>query len=273
VYLEQAYPKPAFFFPVTYAFFVVAFSFTSSNAVVLARYIYRAAGYQASEWENKGLAMGAFTFLAIICLISTRWSMRLMNLISAVKLIILLFIVVTGFVVLGGGTSVENPRQNFQNSFEGVTSNGHDIVNALVSINYAYDGYYNAFNVTNEIKVGSTSSSKVCLLTLCLESFQITKESGSHSPNHSLHPLRSSQRRLLRRRPRRRDTRIRRTRRSTLLRSRLRQQTRAWPTRPHRNLSRREHHGRHHRNVATRFLGRMSGRLHVRSVRHSHLCY
>jgi amino acid transporter len=158
VYLEQAYPKPAFFFPVTYAFFIVAFSFTSSNAVVLARYIYRAAGYPASEWENKGLAMGSFTLLAIICLISTRWSMRLMNLISAVKLI-------TGFVVLGGGTRVQNPRQNFQNSFQGVTNNGHDIVNALVSINYAYDGYYNAFNVTNEIKVGLVSFSQMHRLT------------------------------------------------------------------------------------------------------------
>lgn len=154
VYLEQAYPKPAFFFPVTYAFFIVAFSFTASNAVVLARYIYRAAGYQASEWENKGLAISAFTILSVICLVSTRWSMRLMNLISAVKLIILLFIVITGFVVLGGGTKVKHPRQNFQNSFDGVTKNGHDIANALVSINFAYDGYYNAFNVVNEIKVG-----------------------------------------------------------------------------------------------------------------------
>jgi amino acid transporter len=155
VYLEQAYPKPAFFFPVTYAFFIVAFSFTSSNAIVLARYIYRAAGYQASEWANKGLAMAAFTFLAAICLVSTRWSMRLMNIISAVKLIILLFIVITGFVVLGSGTSVKNPRQNFQNSFAGITNNGHDIANALVSINFAYDGYYNAFNVVNEIRVCS----------------------------------------------------------------------------------------------------------------------
>jgi amino acid transporter len=156
--LEQAYPRPAFFFPVTYAFFTVAFSFSSSNAVVLARYIYRAAGYQAGEWANKGLAIASYTFLALICLISTRWSMRLMNLISAIKLIILLFIVITGFVVLGGGTKVKNPRQNFRNSFDGVTNNGHDIVNALVSINFAYDGYYNAFNVVNEIRVCSASA-------------------------------------------------------------------------------------------------------------------
>ena len=88
-----------------------------------------------------------------------------MNLISAVKLIILLFIVITGFVVLGGGTSVKDPRANFRNSFDGVTHNGNGIVNALVSINFAYEGYENGFNVVAEIKVRcSTSNSDLLLL-------------------------------------------------------------------------------------------------------------
>lgn len=102
---------------------------------------------------NKGLAMGAYTFCAAICLVSTKWSMRIMNVISAVKLVILLFIVITGFVVLGGGTRVEDPRANFRNSFAGATTNGNDIVNALVRIQFAYQGYANAFNVVAEIKV------------------------------------------------------------------------------------------------------------------------
>ncbi|PGH00807.1 hypothetical protein GX51_05584 [Blastomyces parvus] len=151
-YLEQAYPKPAFLFPTAYAFFAIAFSFSSSNAVVLARYIYNAAGVDASEWQNKGLAVGSYTFLALLCLLSNKWSIRLMNLISAVKLIILLFIVITGFVVLGGGTRVKDPRANFRDPFDGVTSNANAIVNALVSINFAYTGYSNAFNVVAEIK-------------------------------------------------------------------------------------------------------------------------
>ncbi|CAO2649954.1 Nn.00g012460.m01.CDS01 [Neocucurbitaria sp. VM-36] len=169
-YLEQAYPKPPFLFPVTYAFFIVAFSFSSSNAIVLARYIYRAAGFQASEWQNKGLAIASYSFLALLCLISTRWSIRLMNLISAIKLIILLFIVITGFVVLGGGTRVENPRRNFQNSFDGITNNGNDIVNALVSINFAYLGYENAFNVVNEIKNPFQSLKRVAPISLIIVS-------------------------------------------------------------------------------------------------------
>ncbi|KAF4553350.1 Amino acid permease-like protein 7 [Elsinoe fawcettii] len=167
-YLEQSFPRPAFLFPVTYAFFTVVFSFSSSNAVVLARYIYRAAAYTASEWENKGLAMASYTFLAFLCLISTKWSIRLMNLISAVKSIILLFIVITGFVVLGGGTSVAEPRANFQNSFDGITRNGNDFVNALVSINFAYQGYANAFNVTNEIKNSFPLLRKVAPISLII---------------------------------------------------------------------------------------------------------
>ncbi|KAF2638768.1 LAT family L-amino acid transporter [Massarina eburnea CBS 473.64] len=167
-YLEQAYPRPAFLFPTAYAFFTIAFSFSSSNAVVLARYIYRAAGYPASEWENKGLAIASYTFLALICLFSTRWSMRLMNFLSSVKLIILLFIVLTGFAVLGGGTRVQDPRQNFRDSFEGITHNGNGIVNALVSINFAYAGYTNAFNVVAEIRNPLHTLKRVAPLSLLI---------------------------------------------------------------------------------------------------------
>ncbi|KAF2023273.1 amino acid transporter-like protein [Setomelanomma holmii] len=157
-YLEQASPRPLFFFPVTYAFFTVAFSFASSNVVVLARYIYRAAGYQAGEWANKGLAMVSYTFLAIL----------IMNLISIVKLIILLFLVITGFVVLGGGTRVENPRQNFHDSFDGITNNENDIVNTLISIKFADKGYENAFNVVNEIRNLFQSIKRVAPISLLI---------------------------------------------------------------------------------------------------------
>lgn len=127
-YLEQAYPRPAFLFPTTYAFFTATLS-SSSNAVVLARYIFRAAGHTATEWENKGLAMSAYTILAIGCLVSTRWSIRATNIISAAKVIILVFIVISGFVVLGGGTRVKDPHANFRGSFTDVHPSGNGVVN------------------------------------------------------------------------------------------------------------------------------------------------
>ncbi|KAL1600584.1 hypothetical protein SLS60_006970 [Paraconiothyrium brasiliense] len=170
VYLEQAFPKPAFLFATMYAFITIAFSFSSSNAVVLARYIYRAAGYQAGEWANKGLALGAYSLLAFFCLISNKWSLRLMNLISAVKLIILVFISITGFVVLGGGTHIKDPHANFRNSFDGITNNANDIVSALVNINFAYTGYSNAFNVVAEIKNPLHTLKRVAPLSLLIVS-------------------------------------------------------------------------------------------------------
>ena len=135
------------------------------------------------------MAIGSYSFLALLCLLSNKWSLRLMNLISAVKLIILLFIVITGFVVLGGGTRVKDPGANFRNSFDGVTSNGNAIVNALVSINFAYTGYSNAFNVVAEIKVSYTTTESC--MTICLVPNPYLPIRNPLKPSRSPPPYRS----------------------------------------------------------------------------------
>lgn len=72
---------------------------------------------------------------------------------GVLKLITLVFISITGLVVLGGNVSrVSHPGANFNNAFEGTTSNGNDLSSALVSIVFAYTGFSNAFNVVNEIR-------------------------------------------------------------------------------------------------------------------------
>lgn len=88
---------------------------------------------------------------------NTKISYLICNAIAIVKVITLLFIAITGLVVLGGHTNVVDPGANFQNSFEklegGTTAYG--ITNALYKIVFAYAGYTNAFNVVNEVKVSS----------------------------------------------------------------------------------------------------------------------
>ncbi len=66
VYLEQAYPRPRFFLPITFAVQSVILSFSSSNAVVLSRYVWRIADKTPSDWEMKGVAIAAYT-AATIC--------------------------------------------------------------------------------------------------------------------------------------------------------------------------------------------------------------
>lgn len=61
-------------------------------------------------------------------------------------------------MVLGGNVSrIPEPRANFVNAFEG-TATAYGLTNALYRIIFSYAGYENAFNVVNEVKVRTFSS-------------------------------------------------------------------------------------------------------------------
>ena len=75
----------------------------------------------------------------------------LSNGIGAVKVLTLIFITITGFVVLGGHTKVEDPQFNFRDSFAG-TATAYGATNAMYKIVFSYAGYENAFNVVNEVR-------------------------------------------------------------------------------------------------------------------------
>ncbi|EAU85304.1 high affinity methionine permease [Coprinopsis cinerea okayama7 len=151
-YLEKAYPRPRFLLPTVFAVQSVLLSFSSSNAIVFARYVLVSAGVTETTWNLRGLAVGVYTVIVLIGIASTKWSLRISNAIGVVKVVTLLFIAITGFVVLGGHTSVADPKANFRNAFEGTSSNGNGLATSLVKVNFAYSGFENAFNVVNEVK-------------------------------------------------------------------------------------------------------------------------
>ncbi|KAK2038050.1 high-affinity methionine permease [Colletotrichum somersetense] len=153
VFLEQAYPRPRHFFPVAFAVQSVILSFSSSNAVVLSRYLWRMADITPSEWQMRGVAIAAYTLAVVFVIAHNRYSLWLVNFIGVLKILTLVFISIAGLVVLGGNVKhIPDPKANFRNAFEGTTSNGNDLSSALVSIVFSYAGYYNAFNMTNEIR-------------------------------------------------------------------------------------------------------------------------
>lgn len=88
---------------------------------------------------------------------NTKVSYWASNGIGIVKVITLVFIGITGLVVLGGHTSVPAPHANFDNSFDGVGT-AYGVTNALYKIVFSYAGFENAFNVVNEVKVRSTQN-------------------------------------------------------------------------------------------------------------------
>ncbi|XPS81088.1 hypothetical protein M3J09_013031 [Ascochyta lentis] len=150
-YLEQAYPRPKYFFPVIFAVQSVILSFSSSNAIVLAQYLFAINGSKPSPWELKGVAAAGYTVTVLLLCFHTKYSYWLSNGIGIVKLLTLVFISITGLVVLGGHTRVEDPITNFREPFKGdITPYGATI--ALYRIIFSYAGYENSFNVANEIK-------------------------------------------------------------------------------------------------------------------------
>jgi amino acid transporter len=153
VWLEQSYPRPKHFFPVTYAVQSVLLSFSSSNAIVLSNYVWRMAGRSPSPWELKGVAIAAYTLAVITVISHNKYSLWAINVIGALKLILLVFISISGLVILGGHVSrIENPGINFTDSFNGTTSSGYNLSQAMVNITFAFAGWQNAFSMANEIK-------------------------------------------------------------------------------------------------------------------------
>ncbi|KAM0430356.1 hypothetical protein ACHAQK_010687 [Fusarium lateritium] len=153
VFLEQAFPRPTWFFPTTFAVQSVLLSFGSSNAVVLATYLFACTTKDPSNWEIKGVALAGYTVACLCLVFNTKYAYWFQNAIGVVKILTLVFIIITGFVVLGGHTDVEDPKVNFRNAFQGTGStSAYGLTNALYRIIFSYGGYNNAFNLANEVK-------------------------------------------------------------------------------------------------------------------------
>ncbi|KAL4867692.1 hypothetical protein BDV12DRAFT_186492 [Aspergillus spectabilis] len=154
VYLEQSYPRPRYFFPTVFAVQSVLFSFSSSNAIVLANYLYRLGQSTPTDWQVKGVALAAYTVATLAVSFSTKYSLLLSNAIGWVKLATLIFIAITGLVVLGGNVDkITDPKAHFRNAFEGTSeATVYGATNSLVNVMFSYQGYENAFNLVNEVK-------------------------------------------------------------------------------------------------------------------------
>ncbi|OOQ86681.1 high affinity methionine permease [Penicillium brasilianum] len=153
VYLEQAYLKPKYFFPTVYAMKHVIFAFGSSNAVVLAQYLFAIGGRSYTNWQVKGVAVAAYTVAVIVVASNTKWSLRVVVVFGIIKLLTLLLISIAGFVVLGGHTQVADPMENWRNAWEGTeTASAYGATNAMIKLVFSYAGYQNVFSLANEMK-------------------------------------------------------------------------------------------------------------------------
>ena len=155
VWLEQSFPRPKHFFPVAFAVQSVLLSFSSSNAIVLSNYLWRIVGRAPDLWELKGVAIAVYTFAVLCVVVHNRYSLWAINGIGALKVLLLVFISISGFVILGGhAPRVRDPGVNFRNGngMRGTTDSGYNLSQAMVNISFAFSGWQNAFSMANEIK-------------------------------------------------------------------------------------------------------------------------
>lgn len=155
-YLEQAYPKPQFLIPVVYAAVTVILSFSTSSASAFASYLFKAANHTPTSWEQRGLAVLPLFLCAGITAINTNFALRLNSFLGFVKLVFIVFIIISGLVVLGGGTRVGNTHSVFKNAWEGTTTDGNAISNAVLKVVFSYGGSGYAFGVVAETVPSNT---------------------------------------------------------------------------------------------------------------------
>ncbi|KAJ8693380.1 hypothetical protein PTI98_008379 [Pleurotus ostreatus] len=71
---------------------------------------------------------------------------------SLIKVFLLLFVVVSGLVVLSGHTRVQEPHANFRDAFAGSSRSSGDYATAMFKVINAYGGWSNLNYILNDVK-------------------------------------------------------------------------------------------------------------------------
>ncbi|CAI4215534.1 unnamed protein product [Parascedosporium putredinis] len=131
VYLEfgLAIPAPA----------MLLLGFSSGNSLAFGRYVLYAAGVRAGDtYQARGIGVACVTFAVVLHSVAPKWGIRLLNVLGVFKVVVLLFIVFSGFAALAGHRRVPDP-ENFKNAFD-------------LSDADRYKGWENANYVLSEVK-------------------------------------------------------------------------------------------------------------------------
>ncbi|KAI9833347.1 MAG: hypothetical protein M1819_003742 [Sarea resinae] len=153
VYLEAVYRRPKLLATVIFSVQAVLLGFTASGCIVFASNILLAAHHTASEWEKRGIAIAVIVAVTLVHTFLPRIGVRIMNILGMIKVVILVFIIVTGWVVLSGRIHrIPDPNASFRHAFAGSAKSSNPYATALFKVLNSYAGWSNAAYVLNEVK-------------------------------------------------------------------------------------------------------------------------
>ncbi|KII87999.1 hypothetical protein PLICRDRAFT_30477 [Plicaturopsis crispa FD-325 SS-3] len=152
VYLEAVYKKPKYLATVIFASNAILLGFTASGCIVFASNILVSAGHAADRWTERGIALAVIVFVTLLHGFTPRLGLYVMNGLSVFKIVILVFIVITGWVVLSGKTHIQDPHANFRNAFAGSSQSSNDYATAMFKVLNSYAGWSNVNYVLNDVR-------------------------------------------------------------------------------------------------------------------------
>ncbi|CZT50434.1 probable low-affinity methionine permease [Rhynchosporium secalis] len=151
-YLEYVFRRPKFLATAMYASWVMLLGWAGANSVMFGEYILHAADVEVNRWNQRAIGMGCITTAFLIHGLALNWGVRLQNALGIIKLAILVLIVISGFVALGGHVKLDQKPDNFTYAFQGTTASAYGIVTALYNVIWSLMGYNNANYALAETK-------------------------------------------------------------------------------------------------------------------------
>ncbi|GAA5954417.1 hypothetical protein JCM3765_004453 [Sporobolomyces pararoseus] len=153
VYLEAVYKRPKLLITTLFGINAVVLGFTASGCIVFASNILVAAGHEVTTWNERGIAVAVILSITLIHGLAPRAGVRFMNALAIFKILLLLLVVVSGWVVLAGGIkSIPDPKANFRNGFDGTSHSAYFWASGLFKVINSFSGWSNATYVMNEVK-------------------------------------------------------------------------------------------------------------------------
>lgn len=115
-YLERVYRHPKYLATSVFLSQMILLGFSTGNSLAFGRYILLASGSsEADGWIARGIAIACITFAVVLHGTFPRAGMRLFDVLGVFKVMVLLFIVCSGFAALAGHRKIPDPR-NFDNA-------------------------------------------------------------------------------------------------------------------------------------------------------------
>lgn len=153
VYLEAVYKHPQLLATIVFGTYAVTLGFTAAGCIVFANHILIALNVRGTDFVAQAIAVVVISWVTMVHTFVPRIGIWIMNGLSSMKILLLLFIVLTGITVLCGYFhTVPDPYSSFRQPFASSVGNSGSYATALFKILSSYIGWGNAAYVMSEVR-------------------------------------------------------------------------------------------------------------------------